>query len=63
MKAIWVTETAHGQLGMVDGKVNYLLTHLFRGGPAPVAPYPGCGIGSLPEDEGTCETPPENCPP
>jgi hypothetical protein len=41
----------------------YLLTHLFRGGPAPVAPYPGCGIGTLPEDEGTCETPPENCPP
>ena len=41
----------------------YLLTHLFRGGPAPVAPYPGCAIGTLPEDEGTCETPPENCPP
>ncbi|HEV8335703.1 MAG TPA: hypothetical protein VGR67_04725 [Candidatus Polarisedimenticolia bacterium] len=40
----------------------YLLTHLFLGGPAPVAPYPVCGTGTLPEDEGTCKTPPEGCP-
>jgi len=40
----------------------YLLNHLFLGGPPPVAPYPECGVGTLPEDEGTCKTPPENCP-
>jgi PKD repeat protein len=39
----------------------YLLNHLFLGGTAPVAPYPGCGPGTLPADEGSCATPPA-CP-
>ena len=39
----------------------YLLNHLFLGGPAPVAPYPECGIGKLPTDEETCETEPKAC--
>jgi hypothetical protein len=39
----------------------YLLDYLFKGGPEPVAPFPDCGPGSLPADQGMCETPPANC--
>jgi hypothetical protein len=50
-----------------DAEVNitdamYLLNHLFLGGPAPTAPFPECGHGTLPTDEETCQTPPRNCP-
>jgi hypothetical protein len=38
----------------------YLLNHLFAGGPAPVAPFPDCGPGTLPQ-ELSCEDPPD-CP-
>ena len=39
-----------------------VLNFLFAGGPAPVAPFPGCGPGMLPEDkELGCETPMEDC--
>ncbi len=39
----------------------YLLNHLFAGGPAPVAPFPDCGPGTLPTDaELGCAHPP-NC--
>jgi hypothetical protein len=39
-----------------------LLTHLFLGGPAPVAPFPDCGPGELDtDDELGCEKPLENC--
>jgi uncharacterized repeat protein (TIGR03803 family) len=41
---------------------SYLLNSLFLGGPAPVAPFPGCGPGTLPADDETCETRPKNCP-
>lgn len=41
----------------------HLLDHLFLGGPAPVAPFPDCGSGTLPTDEETCGTPPETCTP
>ena len=40
----------------------YLLNHLFSGGPAPVAPFPDCGPGTLPADlELGCANPPD-CP-
>ncbi|MCZ6795216.1 MAG: hypothetical protein O7J95_16550, partial [Planctomycetota bacterium] len=39
----------------------YLLTHLFLGGPPPVAPFPDCGAGPTADPLG-CETPPKNCP-
>jgi hypothetical protein len=39
----------------------YLLNHLFLGGNAPVAPYPECGRGSLPSDEGNCVRAPQSC--
>lgn len=39
----------------------YLLGHLFLGGPSPAPPFPGCGPGTLPPDEGSCETPPTAC--
>src|SRR6185369_3731341 len=39
----------------------YLLASLFLGGPPPVAPFPECGLGTLPTDESTCETPPDSC--
>ena len=39
-----------------------ILTHLFLGGPQPLAPYPECGPGALAEDEELgCETPPAGC--
>ncbi|MCI0585158.1 MAG: MSCRAMM family adhesin SdrC, partial [Chloroflexi bacterium] len=40
----------------------YALLFSFVGGPAPVAPFPECGPGTLPLDEVMgCETPPESC--
>jgi hypothetical protein len=42
--------------------VIYLLRHLYLSGPAPAAPYPGCGNLALPADDALgCETPPEAC--
>ena len=38
----------------------YLLNHLFSGGPAPVAPFPDCGPGTLPADTTLgCADPPD----
>ncbi len=40
----------------------YLLTHIFLGGPAPRAPFPGCGASELPADEQVgCESPQQSC--
>ena len=52
--------------GQVCGEVTdivYLANFLFLGsGPAPPAPFLACGPGTLPSDDGSCETPPTNCP-
>jgi hypothetical protein len=55
-----VTNT-NGDAGSDISDAVYVLTHLFLGGPAPVEPFPGCGPGTLPADEVTCETPPKSC--
>ena len=39
----------------------YLLNHLFSGGPAPVAPFPDCGPGTLPADTELGCANPSNC--
>jgi hypothetical protein len=41
----------------------YLLGHLFGGGPAPVDPFPECGLGTAEDyEELGCDTPQVNCP-
>ena len=39
----------------------YLLNFNFLGGPPPVEPFPACGPGLLPSDEGSCEVAPLHC--
>jgi hypothetical protein len=53
----------NGATGVDISDATYLLNHLFLEGPAPAAPYPDCGFGTLPSDEGTCESPPRRCQP
>ncbi len=49
-----------------DGNSNisdpvYLLSHLFLGGPPPVAPFPECGPGTLPGDAAMCAISSASC--
>ena len=57
-----VTNTNGDSAVDLSGAV-YLLSHLFLGGPPPVAPFPECGTSDLEADrELGCKTPPKNCP-
>ncbi len=56
------TTNVNGDSGTNIADPTFLLNWLFVVGPPPAAPFPDCGPGALPSDEGACEIAPKSCP-